>query len=208
MNETVLEVLRLIQASLWQLIAIVALILFRKPLTQRLQSLTTLKAGNLELGFAAAALEAAEPQGVETAERDRKGAAARAVAAQERCAGRTILWVDDNPEGNRSLAETYRRLLGVEFRFAEDTERALEFLRRRPAITMVITDMRRGDDEQAGLTLLRQMAAEQLQRPTVIYLSQVRPDLGIPPGAFAVTNRPDELLHSIIDTCERAHWAS
>ena len=37
----------------------------------------------------------------------------------------------------------------------------------------------------------------------VFYVSVVYQDKPLPPGAFGLTNRPDELLHLVIDALER-----
>jgi len=39
--------------------------------------------------------------------------------------------------------------------------------------------------------------------PVVFYVGAFNRTEGIPPGAFAITNRPDELLHSVFDILER-----
>jgi hypothetical protein len=35
--------------------------------------------------------------------------------------------------------------------------------------------------------------------PVVFYAGAIDPDRGIPPGAFGLTNRPDELYHLVMD---------
>jgi hypothetical protein len=37
----------------------------------------------------------------------------------------------------------------------------------------------------------------------IFYVSVINQDKPLPPGAFGLTNRPDELLHLVIDALER-----
>jgi hypothetical protein len=75
-----------------------------------------------------------------------------------------------------------------------------------PANNHVLGDMFErllGVDIKKLVRLIQLMKAEHVHRPTVIYCGVERP---VPPGAFGLTIRPDELLHLVIDVCER-DWA-
>ena len=42
--------------------------------------------------------------------------------------------------------------------------------------------------------------------PVIFYIGIFDPKLGIPGGAFGITNRPDELLHLVLDALERKKY--
>jgi len=42
--------------------------------------------------------------------------------------------------------------------------------------------------------------------PVIFYVDVIDPTTGIPPLAFSMTNRPDEILHLTLDTLERKKY--
>lgn len=80
-----------------------------------------------------------------------------------------ILWVDDFPENNEE-ERAYLQELNCRVDVATDTESALEMMRGQQYI-LVISDMSRGNDEVAGLTLLQRRRAAGLFAPTFVYAS-------------------------------------
>jgi CheY-like chemotaxis protein len=112
-----------------------------------------------------------------------------------------VLWVDDHPENNNSEREILEALdIGVDevistdqalARFAPDT------------YDLIISDMVRDGEAEAGLQLLSEMARRGIDAPVIFYVGWIDPSKGVPPGGFAITARPDELLHYILDALER-----
>jgi CheY-like chemotaxis protein len=195
------RVLTVAPSLLWPFLVLFVLLLFRREIRSKLSDLTSVKTSMFEATFAET-LKDAQPN-VQMPAADRLGAIARAERARERCTGKRILWVDDHAGNNHVLGNMFERLLGVNIVYSPSTDEALRSLLANARFAMVISDMARGDDPEAGANLVQQMRAEHVYRPTVIYCGQERP---VPPGAFGLTNRPDELLHLIIDVCER-DWA-
>jgi len=115
--------------------------------------------------------------------------------------GARVLWVDDNPDNN-----LYERMtldsLGVTIDLAFSTGEALSML-SRTKYDVVISDMERNGVTDEGLRLLRQMQERRSYLKTVLYTFNLKPETGIPQGAFGITERPDELLHYILDILER-----
>jgi CheY-like chemotaxis protein len=143
------------------------------------------------------------PSGTSASDRDRHDVIGRAVRAKRYCAGKRILWVDDNPGNNRAFGQFVIKLLNVRIDYALSTMEAMDTLRHHGDHSMVITDMARGADFNAGIDLIKAMKDENLSVPTVIYGSKDSATEGVPPGAFGLTNRPDLLLRYLIDICER-----
>lgn len=94
----------------------------------------------------------------------RRAAAPPPAAAEPQVArAPRILWVDDHPGNNQVLIETYQAR-GVAFDLAMSTDQALEYLGGDSPYVLVISDMGRGADRDAGIQLL---SALQQRRATV-----------------------------------------
>lgn len=133
---------------------------------------------------------------------DRERAVARAAARAQLFRYRRMLWVDDNPYNN-ALEMSLLRRLGVDIIQRQDNDSALGFLRSHGAsCDIVISDIDR-DGTPTGIELLEAYREEGYDMPFVFYVSVVDPNLPIPLGAFGLTNRPDELLHLVVDAFER-----
>jgi CheY-like chemotaxis protein len=106
-----------------------------------------------------------------------------------------ILWVDDRPENNvRERAAMAN--LGMHVTLSLSTDDALERLRRE-RFDVVISDMGRPPDPEAGYTLLEAMRSAGDTTPFVIYAGSNAPEhkqLARERGAVGSTNRPQELL--------------
>lgn len=110
--------------------------------------------------------------------------------------GLRVLWLDDHPANNAWLAQELTRG-GAQVETCTDRESALAALAHfRP--TVLLSDIRRGDDTQAGLVDLRYLREEGLYYgPVYFYTGQVTParlEHAQELGASGVTADPDELL--------------
>jgi CheY-like chemotaxis protein len=111
-----------------------------------------------------------------------------------------ILWVDDHPENNvweRRALES----LGVTFLTVERTETAEASL-TTGSFQMIISDIRRDSGRDDGLSGLSRLSAAAPGIRTVFYVGALD-TAGTPPGAFGITNDPEELFHLILDIVER-----
>lgn len=190
-------------AVLWPLIVILALVLFYRQIIDKLGDMTSLKVAKFEAEFADR-LAGAQQQNSSATPTEERGAIGRAVRARKSCEGKRILWVDDEPGNNQQLGEVFKQLLGVSIDYTLTTDDGMRALLTNSDYAMVITDMRRGDHSQAGMELIRSMRERNVYRPTVIYSSLDSSEVGVPAGAFGLTRRADQLLHYVIDICERS----
>lgn len=195
--------LQVAPAVLWPLVVLLVLLLFSGQIRNKLGDITSLKVSKVEAQFKDL-LSDAQPNGNAVPPTAEAGAIGRAARARRQCEGKRILWVDDHPGNNHQLAEVFKQLLGVRVDLMTTTVDGMRALRTNSDYTMVITDMARGDDNEAGLELIRQMRDEHVYRPTVVYSSLDSMTAGVPAGAFGLTNRADQLLHYVIDVCERS----
>jgi CheY-like chemotaxis protein len=204
-----IELIKIIPSTLWFLLFIIVLILFYQTIrNDLLPNLSAFKAAGVELSFVKesidAALELAEksPQwNVEVLPEDKEHALNRAKHNFRIFKGSRILWVDDHPENNLNERGMFRQL-NTEIDIARSTEEALA-ITRRGKYDLVISDMARDSDATAGLDFLKRFRVEDKTTPVIFYVGVFDPTKGIPPLAFGITNRPDELLHLILDALER-----
>lgn len=115
---------------------------------------------------------------------------------------RRVLWVDDNPSytfyERVALAE-----IGVKVDVATSSDDGLAAATAlQPHV--VVSDIARDDDDRAGLTFLSVLRSNGVTCPVVFYVGRLDKSLGVPPDAFGITNRPDEVLHLILDVFERS----
>ena len=125
----------------------------------------------------------------------------RAMLVEPLIRGRRVLWVDDQPSNN-----FYERLalaqIGLSIDVAVSSEQGIHSAKHlRPDV--IVSDMKRYGDENAGLKFLETSRAEGVVAPVIYYVGGVDEGRGIPAGAFGITDRPDEVLHLILDVLER-----
>ena len=90
-------------------------------------------------------------------------------AASAQLKGKVVLWVDDKPQNNFYEAKALRDL-GIDVVQVRSTEEALAY--RGPA-DVFITDLRRGDDDEAGIKFIRD-AKTRWNKPKIIVYSSFR----------------------------------
>jgi hypothetical protein len=138
-------------------------------------------------------------RGVELSPAQPERIARRAARNYEVLKGASILWVDDDPPSVQREQELLRNLGVVRIDTATTTEEATAMLASRPHV--VISDMDRDENPKAGEELLARVGPD--GPPVIIYLLDYKPELGVPDGAFGITNRPDELVDLVLDALER-----
>ncbi len=114
--------------------------------------------------------------------------------------GARILWVDDHPANNRSESQLLQ-VLGAEVQQVCSTEEALRQM-PRTRFDLLLSDMDRDGVSDAGIRMLRQLGRE--APPVVFYVGRVDQSRGVPHGAFGIADRPEPLLHLILDVLERS----
>ena len=102
------------------------------------------------------------------------------------------------------------RKLNVLTDTARSTSEALRILQEasEDSYDVILSDMARDNRPTAGLEMLPALQQHNHQIPVIFYIGVVDPAKGVPPGAFGITNRPDELLHLILDVLERTKYGN
>lgn len=112
-----------------------------------------------------------------------------------------ILWVDDYPINNESVVNLFENK-NIQFDIALTTKQGLE-LYKRELYDLIITDMGRGDESDAGLSLLKELRLLHCQIPIIVYASRSAIDRygdeSLRLGAYKVTNGIGNIISVISD---------
>jgi CheY-like chemotaxis protein len=206
---------KLLGVVVWPAVVVFALVRFGSGIREFIATMGefSLKAAGLDVSAKRKQVEAAAALGAAIQERtpsdatasDARIAAKIATPQMIRRAERaTVLWVDDRPRNN-SYERQALEAVGITFVLATSTDEALKELRRR-FFNVIISDMGRPPDAQAGYTLLDRLRAEGNQTPFIIYagsraLEHVAESRRH--GADGCTNRPDELFEMVLSALAR-----
>lgn len=164
-----------------------------------LRRLTKLGVAGVELEFREELEAAAEAHETPTPPEQIDRASRRLAVSAALIRGARLLWVDDQPENNR-LDVRLLRSAGAKVTLVESTEEAFRAL-ARTHFDVVISDIARGDQQEAGLRMAEEFPRRSVRSPIIFYVGEARKP--IPDEAFGVTDRPDELLHLVLDALAR-----
>ncbi len=207
--ELVSELIKIVPSVLWFGLALLILLIFYKRIRDELlPNLSGFKAMGVEFSFVkdsiTNAIEVAEksPQWkVSIPKEDREHILKRVQKGIKLFRGATLLWIDDVPDAIRNERRMLENL-HVEVDHAQSTEEAFERLGKFH-YDLILSDIARGEDKIAGLKFLDQYKTQKQRVPVIFYVGTFLPEKGVPPYAFGITHRPDELLHLIMDALER-----
>jgi CheY-like chemotaxis protein len=199
-----------IPALAWVAFALVVYLTLRRPMLERvLPRLSQFKGLGLEITLteellrqATEATEPADGQATRVTPDERRGVLRRLDHATDYLSGGRVLWVDDHPEYNQYIIRLLRQV-GMRVDLAHDTDEALVAL-RRSEYDIVLSDIRRGDDFDAGLRMPQTFREHHITVPVVIFTGNFDSTRGVDPMIFAGTNRIDDLVNYVIDLMERA----
>ena len=216
-GDEIAHIIRATAGFLWVLLAAFVVWLLRQPLMAAVARLASFEAFGVKFALSGgaaldAAIELAQKNSawpVEVPAADRKAALDRASANRSVFEGAEILWVDDRPSNNRNEARMLRSF-GALVTFAATTEEAVHALQaaaeQHQPFDVILSDISRelpAPDLTAGLTMLPRLREAGFHLPLIYYIGRPDPSAGVPPGAFGVTNRPDQLLQLVIDALSR-----
>jgi CheY-like chemotaxis protein len=214
------DVTSLIGTILWPAVVLVALALFRRPISKLLGSdnVTVKGPGGFELS--ASSREQAATALTKASEKPTATTLGRAEAlSQVDVAARTMqeigqraraLWVDDQPANNVYEAEALEAV-GIDVELSTSTADALARVQRNPPYDVIISDMVRADDEQAGYDLLDALRSAGDLTPVVIYAgsrSAEHFNEAVRRGAEGSTNQPQELVGLVLRAVRRRRDAA
>lgn len=206
-------------AFIWGGLAFWLVYLFRKPIIgELLPRLSGVSVVGVEMSFVERSMaEAAgaanrnnlvvastvEKGKVEVTKQDRERVLERAARSASILKGRRILWLDDGVANNRVERELLAAL-GVRFEQVQNNDAAAKALEPNGGgYDLILSDIARPTGEPTGIDFLRRYRSDGGSLPLIFYISKLNEDKPVPLGAFGVTNRPDELVHLVLDALER-----
>ena len=205
-----LELVKILPSIFWLIVAIIVVAIFYRPIRNQLLPLVTgLKIGGIECSFVREGIQAAVALAqkhknwqVQVSDEEASLVMERAARNLGRLQRAKILWVDDSPENNFNEIKMLHQLRS-DVETAKSTEEALAHLAEKKDVDIVLSDLKRGDDPTAGLSMLEGLRKSHPDLPVIFYVGEVDRARGVPPFAFGLTNLPSELLHLILDVLER-----
>jgi|APTNR8051073442_1049403.scaffolds.fasta_scaffold00076_85 CheY-like chemotaxis protein len=205
-----IELVKILPSVFWLIVAAIVVGFFYNPIRNQLLPLVTgLKIGGIECSFVREGIQAAVALAqkhknwqVQVSDEEAALVMERASRNLGRLQRAQILWVDDNPENNFNEIKMLHQLRS-DVETAKSTEEGLKLIAEKKTFDIVLSDLKRGDDATAGLTMLAKLRESHPTLPVVFYVGEFDAGRGVPPFAFGLTNRPDELLHLILDILAR-----
>jgi len=129
------------------------------------------------------------------------GKASRRLASQQALLqGARLLWIDDRPDNNRNEIRLFEEAgARVDTRL---TSAAAEAAIMQVTFDLIISDIDREGTAKEGLRFATHLAQVRNSPPLIFYVAHaLRP---APVSAFGITDRPDELVHLVLDTLGRS----
>lgn len=120
--------------------------------------------------------------------------------------GNEILWVDDYPSNNEVIIDLYRAQ-GIKFDLAINTDQAVDLLEKNQ-YDLIISDIGRGSEKDAGIRMLREINRHFGKIPPVIFFSSSRAvgkfsEIAEEEGALLATSNMWELINKIAEIIEK-----
>ncbi|MEU2563668.1 response regulator [Streptomyces longispororuber] len=192
----------------WVTFATIVYLTLRGTIIQNLvPRVTALRALGIEVEMTSQLLdEAAEDSDTPVAPNVKRGVLNRLDHAAATLKDGRILWVDDHPENNGALISLFRSLDMV-VDTARSTSEGLVAL-RHGSYDILLSDIDRDGDPQAGIHMLRELERREIDLPVVVHAANFDSELGVDRRIFTATNHPVEIVHYVIDLMERVRFAA
>ena len=209
-QDVVIAILQLVPGLIWAALGLFVVIRLYRPFREEvLPRLTGVQLMGLRIDLRAdeiqKAVEFKKDTGVAYSLTVGAELLSRADRAAELLRGASIAWVDDRPENNLAERHVLARM-GV---FVEPVLTAAQVATRTrmggpTAWDLVISDADRPADPDAGVAAtVARLRNDGHKGLVIFYVGRVDRSRGTPPDVFGLTNRPDELIHLVIDALER-----
>ena len=198
--------IEIIPSLLWVAFGIVLFCLFYKQIRYDiLPKLTGFKVMGAEFSFVKNSIDAAVEFGakwhVAVSEKDKAAVLDRAKRNIDVFNNARILWIDDHPGNNRHERRMFRQLR-AHVDNATNSAEALKLL-KIDIYDLVISDIARDRESDDGIKFLNTFREQDSNTPVIFYVGNYVRKQGVPKMAFGITDRPDELLHLVLDALER-----
>lgn len=201
--EIVVALIGLVPGVLWVLLAATGFALFYKPVRDEiLPRIRRVDIFGVEASFVRARIDRAiAARSAKVSDDERARVVRRVCRVSSVFRGATILWADADPGKTADEREMLLRS-GVAVEVLRARDKALAMFTDGGHDAMIVILRRRG--AAAILKLVADASRRTPDRPIILYAYPGYDPQAMPPGVFAATDRPDELLHCVADALERA----
>ncbi|XYH95592.1 hypothetical protein ACMHYB_48630 [Sorangium sp. So ce1128] len=207
-TKDIVALLELLPKTILAASVLVAVAVFRKPVTERLvPSLQSAEIWGIKFDFLKSELKIIEKQrtnamraelGPYLTESTFAALQHRAERMKATLSQMRLIWVDDMHPSQNLRERRALAALGVFVDPVRTTDEAIDLL-KQVSYQGVITNYSRTDDHGAE-RLLSEIGKKHPHRQTIFYAGEERP---VPKGALGYAVLPDELLHLVMDLAER-----
>ncbi len=199
-TEIIKEIIKIVPTVLLYVVILIIFLRYRKPFVEGiLPKISVFKAFGIEASFVREGIEGAGRSANKTGVQASPSLLQRLSRYSKKPL--RVLWVDDNPDTVLYESGVLQNL-GMMVEFAKNSVNAMERLGREK-FQIVISDIHRGDKATAGLDFMHELQGQQSSTPMIFYVSELNKSKGVPPGAFGITDDPNELIHLVLDVAER-----
>ncbi|HSN98967.1 MAG TPA: hypothetical protein VLS89_11800 [Candidatus Nanopelagicales bacterium] len=202
-TDIIVAIIQIVPSVLWVLFVAILVALFHGPIRkQLLPRLTGFEVFGVEATFMEERMDRAiARRRVRVSEDERAGVLRRLRSAAGAFRGAAVLWVDAAP-GDAADERAMLRHAGASVDLARTSGEARALL-SEDGYDAVIARVAAGADPTPALEILAEAGRSEIDRHLILYVPPEAEEHGTPPGAFATANRPDRLLHYVVDVLER-----
>ena len=199
-KELIKELIRITPTLLLYIVILIVFLRYRKAFVEGiLPKISVFKAFGIEASFVREGIESAARSANKTGVQASSSLLQRLSHYPKKAL--RVLWVDDNPDTVLYESGVLQNL-GMLVELAKTSANAMDRLGREK-FQLVISDIHRGDKITAGLDFMRGLQSQPERMPIIFYVSTLDKSRGVPPGAFGITDDPNELIHLVLDAAER-----
>lgn len=113
-----------------------------------------------------------------------------------------VLRIAKNPTRFDKYEGEIIKSLGAEILYATtSTESEIKIMNEE--IDVIISSVQREGNPQEGFDFHAKLVNQGVDIPFIFYVGYADPGRGVPPYAFGITHKPNELIHLLIDALER-----
>lgn len=198
----IVQIISTLPALLWFVFFVIIFTMFYKRIREDLfPRINKVAMFGVDIAFVGQELDRGiEESNAQVSQQERSQVLRRAQGLAPILRGASLLWVDDNPENNRT-EQRILRTLGIKIDEARSTDAGLKML-SQSSYDALISDMNRNIPD-AGLQLLKEARERGYKLPVIFYTGYADPTRGTPPYALGIADQPAELLHYVFDALER-----
>lgn len=199
------ELIKLIPSILWIFLVLMIFFSFKDTVRDNiLPNMGSIRGFGIEITIAREQMDKSFEKWKITGDGDERAIAlSRAKRIASLLQGAKILWMDDEPE---TLIEERLLIgqLGISIDFFTKCSEAISKLEKY-GYDLIISDIKykNSNGMMVKNNLLEEMVKKKIDIPLIYYISNYDKERGTPAHAFGITERPDQLLHLILDVIER-----